>query len=57
MDTQIKKRITDKMTGAVDTLKKEFSAIRTGRASLAILDGIHVDYYGVPTPLNQVATL
>lgn len=57
MDAQLKKRITDKMNGAVDALKKEFSAIRTGRASLALLDGIQVDYYGVPTPLNQVATL
>lgn len=57
MDAQVKKRITDKMNGAVDALKKEFSAIRTGRASLALLDGIQVDYYGVPTPLNQVATL
>lgn len=57
MDAQLKKKISDKMTGAVETLKKEFSAIRTGRASLALLDGIQVDYYGVPTPLNQVATL
>jgi len=57
MDPQIKKRITEKMARAVESLKKEFASIRTGRASLAILDGIQVDYYGVPTPLNQVATL
>ena len=36
---------------------KELSKVRTSRASLAVLDGIKVDYYGVPTPLNQVASL
>ena len=55
-------------TNAVDTLKqnmdkrlKAFEAdllkVRTGRASISLLDGIKVDYYGTPTPLNQVATL
>jgi ribosome recycling factor len=39
-----------------DMLKK-LSSIRTGRASITVLDGIHVDYYGTPTPLNQVAKL
>jgi ribosome recycling factor len=38
-------------------LKKEFASIRTGRASLALVDGIVVDYYGTPTPLPQVASL
>jgi ribosome recycling factor len=57
MDPGLKKKITDKMDKVVEALKKEFSAIRTGRASLALLDGIQVDYYGVSTPLNQVATL
>jgi ribosome recycling factor len=38
-------------------LKKELNRIRTGRASLSILDGIKVDYYGTLTPLNQMATL
>jgi ribosome recycling factor len=45
------------MHKAHEVLKKEFAAIRTGRASLGILDGIMVDYYGTPTPLNQVANL
>lgn len=45
------------MEGAVDTLKKEFASVRTGRASLALLDGIIVDYYGNPTPLQQLASL
>ena len=37
--------------------RAELQGIRTGRASLHILDGVRVDYYGTPTPLNQVATL
>lgn len=45
------------MTKAVEALKKEFATLRTGRASLGILDGITVDYYGTPSPLNQVANL
>ena len=45
------------MEGAIDHLKIEFSSLRTGRASLAILDHISIDYYGTPTPLKQVANL
>ena len=45
------------MDKTVDSLKKELNRIRTGRASLSILDGIKVDYYGTLTPLNQMATL
>lgn len=40
-----------------EEFKKEVSKFRTGRASVSVLDGITVDYYGVPTPINQVATL
>jgi len=42
---------------AQDALKRELAKVRTGRANLAILDGIRIDYYGTPTPLNQVANL
>ena len=45
------------MNKANDALKSELSRIRTGRANLAILDGIRVEYYGTPTPINQVAAL
>jgi len=45
------------MDRSISALEKSFSKVRTGRASLALLDGIKVDYYGVPTPLNQVANL
>lgn len=53
----LKKKATERMNGAINSLKKDLSSIRTGRASLALLDGITVDYYGTPTPLSQVATL
>jgi ribosome recycling factor len=52
-----KKKATEKMNVTIEVFKKDISSIRTGRASLALLDGITVDYYGTPTPLNQVATL
>jgi len=45
------------MSKSIASLKKELKRIRTGRASLSILDGIKVDYYGTQTLLNQMATL
>jgi len=45
------------MGKSIDVLKSEFKKVRTGRASLALLDGIRVNYYGTPTPLNQIASL
>jgi ribosome recycling factor len=47
----------DNMGKSVTNLENEFKKIRTGRASLSILDSIRVDYYGTPTPLNQMASL
>ena len=46
-----------KMSVTVEHQGKEFAGIRTGRASLGLLDGIHVDYYGTDTPISQVANL
>jgi ribosome recycling factor len=46
-----------KMKHAVDHFHQELKTLRTGRASLAILDHVHVEYYGMPTPLNQLANL
>src|SRR6266545_914259 len=46
-----------RMEKAISDLQHEMAAIRTGRASLGILDHIRVDYYGTPTPLNQLANL
>jgi ribosome recycling factor len=54
---ELKKKAMDRMNSAIESLKKDFGSIRTGRASLSLLDGIRVDYYGTPTELNQVATL
>jgi len=50
---QIRKR----MEKAIEDIRKELATIRTGRASISILDNIQVDYYGVPTPISQVAQL
>jgi ribosome recycling factor len=45
------------MDKALEVLRDELKTVRTGRASLGILDSVRVDYYGTPTPLNQVANL
>ncbi|MFA5516970.1 MAG: ribosome recycling factor [Desulfuromonadales bacterium] len=45
------------MERAIDSLKKDFTKVRTGRASVTLLDDIRVDYYGTPTPLNQLGTM
>jgi len=47
----------NKMEKTLESLGRELASIRTGRASLSILDGISLEYYGTPSPLNQVATL
>jgi len=46
-----------KMQKTIEALKRELAAIRTGRATPALVDNIKVDAYGVPTPLNQMATI
>jgi ribosome recycling factor len=53
----ILKDMHDGVAKTLDDLRRELTAVRTGRASLHLLDGIRVDYYGTATPLNQVATL
>jgi len=52
-----KKKAEEKMNKALDVLRKEFTTLRTGRASLGMLDGIVVDFYGTPTPLNGVSNM
>jgi len=47
--------VEPKMQRAIDAMERDFSGIRTGRASTALVDRITVDYYGTQTPLNQVA--
>src|SRR5438045_7712866 len=46
-----------RMEKSIEDFRKELASIRTGRASISILDSIQVDYYGTPTPINQVAQL
>src|SRR5437660_10284445 len=49
--------VNRRMHAAIDHLQHEFAGVRTGRASVTILDGVHVDAYGSKVPLNQVAGL
>ena len=53
IDTQAKSR----MDKVLSDLQHEMAAVRTGRASVNLLDNVRADYYGTPTPLNQMATL
>src|SRR6266508_3019961 len=53
----IEANIKSRMEKAVSDLQHEMATIRTGRASVSLLDHIRVDYYGTPTPLNQLANL
>ncbi len=46
-----------RMEKSLTSLDREFKKVRTGRASVSLLDGIRLDYYGTPTPLNQVASI
>ncbi len=46
-----------RMDGAIDTLKKEFAGLRTGRASTSLLEPVIVEAYGSPTPINQVGNI
>ncbi len=55
--TMDKSDLQRRMHGAVDALKHDLSGLRTGRASIALLDKIHVEVYGANMPLNQVATV
>jgi ribosome recycling factor len=57
MKESIFEELKENMEKALQALEKSFSKVRTGRASLSLLDGIRVEYYGTPTPLNQLASL
>ena len=49
--------IKERMGKTIDSYKKELSKLRTGRANAALVDGITVDYYGVPTPIDQTSQI
>jgi ribosome recycling factor len=57
MQEVIFQELREGMEKAIGAVEKSFSKVRTGRASLSLLDGIRIDYYGTPTPINQVASL
>jgi ribosome recycling factor len=57
MEPEVIKECEMKMKKTIAALEKELGKVRTGRASLALMDDIRVDYYGTASPLNQVATL
>lgn len=57
MGKELMKDAQHRMDKTLEVLRKDLASVRTGRASLAILDGVTVDYYGAKTPLNQVANL
>src|SRR4030065_638836 len=57
MDDKTYTESVNKMEKPLSSLKTDLNKIRTGRASLALLDDIRIDYYGTSTPLSQMATL
>lgn len=57
MIPELKKSTEQKMHKSIDAFKADLSKVRTGRAHTGILDHVMVDYYGTPTPLNQVAKI
>ena len=53
----ILKEVEEKMSKSVENTKERFSHTRAGRANVSMLDGVTVEAYGAPTPLNQVGTI
>jgi ribosome recycling factor len=57
MTSEILASAERKMLRAIEAMERDFQGVRTGRASTALVERIHVDYYGSPTPLNQLASI
>ena len=57
MTSEVLSAAEHKMLRAVEAMERDFSGLRTGRASTALVERIHVEYYGTPTPLNQLASI
>ena len=57
MKLDVHKQLEAKMTKTIEALKYEYTTIRTGRANPQMLDKVRVDYYGTPTPINQMAAV
>jgi ribosome recycling factor len=56
-EAPVRQKLIAQMDQALEHLKRDLSGLRTGRASVALLDGIRVDYYGTVTPLKQIASI
>ena len=54
---ELLKNTEEKMNKSIDALEREYKSIRAGRANAAVLDRVNVDYYGVPTPVQQMAAI
>ena len=57
MTSEILASAERKMARAVEAMERDFQGLRTGRASTSLVERLHVDYYGTPTPLNQLASI
>jgi ribosome recycling factor len=57
MTSEVLTAAEHKMLRAVEAMERDFAGLRTGRASTALVERIHVEYYGTPTPLNQLASI
>lgn len=57
MPQSVKKSAEERMDKAIQALKRDLASLRAGRASVSLLDRIQVDYYGTPTPINQLANI
>lgn len=57
MSKEVIKNTEDRMKKSVESFRKELATVRAGRANPSILDKVHVEYYGMLTPLNQLATI
>jgi ribosome recycling factor len=56
-DKDVIKETKPRMESAIEDFKRKLATVRTGRASVSLLDTVSVDYYGTPTPLNQMASV
>ena len=57
MTTEVINSSEDKLKKSLDALKKDYGTLRAGRATPSLLDKVMVDYYGTPTPVNQMANV
>jgi ribosome recycling factor len=57
MNQEVIDKVKASMGKSIDSLRKDFTRVRTGRASISLLDDIRLDYYGTPTPLSAVASM